>query len=97
MSLVTGAHPRLTSTTGLGALGPALQGPLEAVRVLPQHVVAVDGWDRILVDDVPVGQAGSGVVLPRNDLGISKHKPSTATDSSAKYRHRGLALDGPSG
>lgn len=85
-------HPWLTSTAGFGALGPALQGPLKGVRVLPQHVVAVDGRHRIFVDDVSVGQAGSGVVLPRNDLGISKHKPSTGIDSSAKYRHQGLAL-----
>lgn len=62
------AHALLTSTTRLGALGPALQGPLEGVRVLPQHVVAVDGRHRILVDDVPVSQAGPGVIVPRNDL-----------------------------
>lgn len=86
------AHALLTSTTRLGALGPALQGPLKGVRVLPQHVVAVDGRHRILVDDVSVSQAGPGVILPRNDLCRSKHRPGTVIDSCAKHRHQGPAL-----
>lgn len=56
------------SSARLGALGPALQSPLERIQVLLKHVVAADVWDRVLVDDVLVRQAGLAVVAVGDDL-----------------------------
>lgn len=80
-----------TSTAGFGALRPTLQRPLKSVYFLLQDVVAVDGWHRVLVDDVFVGQAGSRVILPRDDLSTTKcqerHKRRAMIYSFAKQRN----------
>ena len=58
----------VTSATGLRALRPALQRPLEGIQLLLDDVVAVDRWHRVFVDDVLIRQAGARVVLLRYDL-----------------------------
>lgn len=63
-----------TSTTGLGALRPALQSPLKGVQLFLDNIIAADGGHRVLVDDVLVGQAGgAGDVLLRDDLAHMQH------------------------
>lgn len=54
-----------TSSTGLVARGPALESPLIGVRLFQEHVVAADEGQQVLVDDVLVGQATSGLTLRR--------------------------------
>lgn len=56
----------LTSTAGLGAGRPLLQGPLVAHRVVLQDVVVVH-IERVFMDHVLVGQRDAGVPL-RDDL-----------------------------
>lgn len=58
----------VTSTTGFGALRPALQCPLEGVQLLLDDIVAVDCGDRVFMNDVLICQARAGVILLRYDL-----------------------------
>lgn len=52
-----------TSSTRLGAGGPALKCPLIRVRLLQKHIVAPDKWQQVLMDDVLIGQAAGGTTL----------------------------------
>lgn len=58
----------VTSTTGFGALRPALQCPLKGIQLLLDDIVAVDGRHRVFMDDVLVCQTRACVVLLRYDL-----------------------------
>lgn len=58
----------VTSTTGFGALRPALQRPLKGIQLLLDDIVAVDGRYRVFMDDVLIRQARACVILLRYDL-----------------------------
>lgn len=60
---IGGVRRASTSSTGLGARGPALERPLVGIRLLQKHVVAPDEGQQVLVDDVLIGQAASGATL----------------------------------
>lgn len=52
-----------TSSTGLGAGGPALERPLIGVRLLQEYIVAPNKGEQVLMDDIFVGQAAAGTSL----------------------------------
>lgn len=58
----------VTSTTGFGALRPALQSPLKSVQLFLDDVVVVDRRCGVFMDDVLVRQARAGIVLLRYNL-----------------------------
>lgn len=51
-----------TSSTGLGAGGPALECPL-----LQKHIVAPNLGQQVLMDEVLVGQAAAGATLHQGE------------------------------
>lgn len=58
----------ITSTTGFGALRPALQRPLKGIQLLLDDIIAVDGRYRVFMDDVLICQARACVILLRYNL-----------------------------
>lgn len=58
----------VTSTTGFGALRPALQRPLKGIQLLLDDIIAVDGRYRVFMDNVLIRQARACVILLRYNL-----------------------------
>lgn len=67
MSGAAGPGWASTSSTGLGAGGPALECPLIGVCLLQEHIVAPNKGEHVLMDDIFVGQAAAGTSLSRGE------------------------------
>lgn len=64
-----GCHgEEITSSTRLGALGPALEGPLVGIHFLQQDIVIPNHGQQVLVDNVPVHEAAPRLLLLRDNL-----------------------------
>lgn len=63
-----------TSSTSLAAGRPALESPFIGVRLFQEHIIAPDEGQQVLVDDILVGQATSGLTLSRGENLKGRHK-----------------------